>query len=119
EIRRYEKNYLLYGLNEDFKENRRYTQEALEVLAKIVPDVQNLKVASQMEYFRKELISYQGLMEQLAKSGERGQPDSRGLEEQLRSRGKSLLDLSLQLVAFERLRILEILTTLKTQLLIS
>ena len=119
EIRRYEKNYLLYGLNEDFKENRRYTQEALEVLAKIVPDVQNLKVASQMEYFRKELITYQGLMEQLAKSGERGQADSRGLEEQLRSRGKSLLDLSLQLVAFERLRILEILTTLKTQLLIS
>jgi two-component system, NtrC family, sensor kinase len=119
EIRRYEKNYLLYGLNADFKENRRYTQEALQVLAKIVPDVQNLKVASQMQTFREELITYQGLMEQLAKSGERGQHDGRGLEEQLRSRGKSLLDLSLQLVAFERLRILEIITTLKTQLLVS
>ena len=50
EMRRYEKNYLLYGLDEDFKETHRYTQEALEVLAKIMPDVKNLKVASQMEY---------------------------------------------------------------------
>ncbi|MFA4903779.1 MAG: ATP-binding protein [Desulfobaccales bacterium] len=117
EIRRYEKNYLLYGLNEDFKENQRYTQKALEVLATI--DVKNLKVASQMETFKKDLIAYQELMEQLAKSGERGQPESRGLEEQLRTCGKALVDLSVKLVAFERLRILEIITTLKTQLLIS
>lgn len=119
EIRRYEKNYLLYSLKEDFQENQRYTQKALEVLATIVPDVQNLKVASQMETFKKNLIAYQGLMEQLAKSGKRGQPEDRNLEEQLRTRGKSLVDLSVQLVAFERLRILEIITTLKTQLLVS
>ncbi|MGB8992250.1 MAG: HAMP domain-containing sensor histidine kinase [Desulfobaccales bacterium] len=119
EIRRYEKNYLLYGLEEDFKENRLYTQKALEVLAAIVPDVKNLKVASQMNTFKQDLIAYQGLMEQLAKSGERGQPASRGLEEQLRAWGKALVELSVQLVAFERYRILEIINTLKTQLLIS
>ena len=34
EIRRYEKNYLLYGQEEDFKQNQRYTQKALEELAR-------------------------------------------------------------------------------------
>ncbi|MCX5891109.1 MAG: HAMP domain-containing protein, partial [Deltaproteobacteria bacterium] len=120
EIRRYEKNYLLYGQEEDFRQNQRYTQQALEELDQIAPDVQNLRVASQLATFRQELLAYQGLMQQLAvHPKERGQPDSRGLEEQLRGRGKTLVDLSVQLVAFERRRILEIITTLKTQLLIA
>jgi len=63
-------------------------------------------------------LAYRRLMEQLmGGAGERGQPERRGLEEQLRSRGKVLVDLSEQLVAFERQRILEIIQTLKTQLL--
>jgi two-component system NtrC family sensor kinase len=119
EIRRYEKNYLLYGSQEDLKENRSYTNRALKVLAEIVPEVQNLKVASQMDTFKQELLSYRGLMEQLAQAGERSPAERRNLEEQLRGLGKSLVDLSVQLVSFERRRILEILSTLKTQLLIS
>lgn len=117
EARRYEKNYLLYGSAEDLKENQRYTDLALEVLAKIVPEVKNLKVASQMQVFKEELLAYRRLMEKMASpSGERGQSGGRGLEEQLRSRGKTLVDLSEQLVLFERQRILEIIMTLKTQL---
>ncbi|MFH1595077.1 MAG: ATP-binding protein [Pseudomonadota bacterium] len=119
EIRRYEKNYLLYGSVEDLKQNRSYTNQALDVLAQIVPEVQNLKVASQMDTFKNELMAYRGLMEQMVRAGERGQSDRRSLEEQLRSLGKSLVDLSVQLVAFERRRILEIIHTLKTQLLVS
>ncbi|OGR06624.1 MAG: hypothetical protein A3K23_02945 [Desulfobacca sp. RBG_16_58_9] len=119
EIRRYEKNYLLYGSVEDLKQNRNYTNQALEVLAQIVPEVQNLKVASQMDTFKNELMAYRGLMEQMAQAGERGQADRRSLEEQLRGLGKSLVDLSVQLVAFERHRILEIIHTLKTQLLVA
>jgi two-component system, NtrC family, sensor kinase len=117
EIRRYEKNYLLYGLAEDYQENRQYTQKALEVLATIVPEVQNLRVSSQMNTLKADLIEYQGLMEKLSKAGDRGQADRRGLEDQLRSRGKVLVDLSVKLVTFERHRIIEIISTLKTQLL--
>ncbi len=117
EIRRYEKNYLLYGLAADFEQNRQYTQQALEVLAKIVPDVLNLKVATQLETLKQELLSYQSLMEQLTR--ERDPAERRGLEEQLRTRGKTLLDLSVQVATFERQRILEIITSLKTQLLVS
>jgi CHASE3 domain sensor protein len=35
EIRRYEKNYLLYGQQEDYRQNQQYTQQALEDLSKI------------------------------------------------------------------------------------
>jgi two-component system NtrC family sensor kinase len=119
EIRRYEKNYLLYGSQEDLKENRSYTNRALKVLAEIVPEVQNLRVASQMDTFKQELLSYRNLMEQLAQARERSPAERRNLEEQLRGLGKSLVDLSVQLVSFERRRILEIIDTLKTQLLIS
>lgn len=120
EIRRYEKNYLLYGLADDLKENQRYTQQGLEVLGTLVPEVKSLKVASQLETFKQELLAYRGLMEQMSvHGGEGGQSDIRGLEEQLRARGKTLVDLSEQLVASERQRILEIIRSLKTQLLFS
>jgi two-component system NtrC family sensor kinase len=120
EIRRYEKNYLLYGDKDDFQQNQVYTQQALKELAEIVPDVQNLRIASKLGTFRQGLVSYQQLMDRLAEqiSG-RGQANRRDLEEQLRTRGKSLVDLSVELVAFERRRILEIIDTLKTQLLVS
>jgi two-component system NtrC family sensor kinase len=119
ESRRYEKNYLLYGLQEDLSQNQAYTQKVLEVLATLVPDVKNLKVASQMDTFKKEIIAYQGLMKQLAGLKNQGRPVNPELEDQLRTRGKALVDWSVKLVAFERYRILEIITTLKTQLLIS
>jgi signal transduction histidine kinase len=120
EMRRYEKNYLLYGSAEDLKENQRYTQLAAEVLEKVAVEVKSLKVASQLDTFRSELLAYRRLMEQMvAQAGERGQPENRGLEEQLRGRGKALVELAEQLVSFERQRIFEIIQTLKTQLLFS
>jgi two-component system NtrC family sensor kinase len=127
EMRRYEKNYLLYGSAEDLKENQKYTQEALETLAKIVPEVKNLKVSSQLDHLREELLAYGNLMEQmpapLGHAAERSQPRSSPTleeqEEQLRGRGKRLVEHSRQLVTFERQRILEIINSLKTQLLSS
>jgi len=108
EVRRYEKNYLLYGLEEDFKENHRYTHDALGVLARLAPDIKNLRVASQVKLFEQDLLAYHDLMGKLAESMRRGQVNRRGLEDQLRARGKALVDRSIKLVAFERLRILEI-----------
>lgn len=115
EIRRYEKNYLLYGSAEDLRENRRYIQLGLEILDKIAPEVKQLKIAPQFPLFREELLAYSGLMDELPKSAE----TRARVEEQLRERGKTLVELSLRLVKFERQRILEIIQTLKTQLLTS
>lgn len=115
EIRRYEKNYLLYGSKEDLQENRRYIRLGLETLKKIAPEAKNLKIASQFPLFQKEFRAYGQLMEELPKSGE---SHSR-VEEQLRERGKRLVEMSHHLVSFERQRILEIILSLKTQLLSS
>ncbi len=115
EIRRYEKNYLLYGSADDLQENRGYIQLGLETLDKIAPEVKSLKIAPEFPRFREEFLAYGRLMEELPHSG-----SSRSrVEEQLRERGKTLVDLSLHLVKFERQRILEIILTLKTQLLFS
>jgi signal transduction histidine kinase len=120
EARRYEKNYLLYGSEEELKENQRYTSRGLEILAKIVPEVRNLKVASQMATFKEELLAYRQVMDQVASRSEASSRlDDRNLEDQLRAHGKTLVELAEQLVAFERQRILEILTSLKAQLFIS
>jgi two-component system NtrC family sensor kinase len=115
EIRRYEKNYLLYGSEEDLKENRRYIQLGLETLDKIAPEAKNLKIAPQFPRFREDFLAYGRLMEELPGSG----ASRAKVEEQLRERGKRLVDLSRHLVSFERQRILEIISTLKTQLLFS
>jgi two-component system NtrC family sensor kinase len=115
EIRRYEKNYLLYGSAEDLRENRRYIKLGLETLNKITPEVRHLKIAPQFPLFQKEFEAYGRLMEELPKNG----ASRSRVEEQLRERGKALVALSLHLVKFERQRILEIISTLKTQLLSS
>lgn len=125
EMRRYEKNYLLYGSPEDLKENRRYAQLGMQSLEEILPEGQNLKVAAHVTRLKEELLAYQELMQSIPESRAslaRGQ--SRNLvsaeqEEEMRERGKTLVELSQYLVTFERQRILEIIGSLKTQLLMS
>lgn len=118
EIRRYEKNYLLYGQAQDFQENRTYIQKALEVLAKIAPEFKDLQGGPQLNAIKDELMSYGELMDQVHQRVDDGLPLAEaGLEERLRERGKDLVGLSQRLVAFERQRIFKIINSLKTQLL--
>ena len=116
ELRRYEKNYLLYGSTEDLQENQHYIQLGLGILDRLDPDVSSLEGASQVNLLRQEFLSYQKIMEEISSKGE-GKSISHELEEQLRERGKRLVELSHQLADFERQRILKIIQRLKTQLL--
>jgi two-component system, NtrC family, sensor kinase len=117
EARRYEKNYLLYGSGQDLKENRQYIQEAMDVLRKVSPEVRDFKGAPLLGALEKELLVYGTLMERLfSDRGERHASDPQ-LEEQLREHGKNLVGLTQQLVSFERQRILNIIRTLKAQLI--
>ncbi len=120
EIRRYEKNYLLYGQKEDLEENRNYVQVGVEVVGKIAPGVKDLEGAPQLSALRAELLGYEKVMNQVQQRMRQGQPlaDAR-LEEQLRERGKSLVEQSQQLVTFERSRIIKIINHLKAQLVTS
>ena len=117
EIRRYEKNFLLYGSAEDLAENQRYIQLGLEVLDNLEPEVKGFKGAPQVSLIRQHFSDYHKLLKKITSNGTALSPSSRReLEEQLRERGKQLVELSHQLVKIERQRILEIIMTLKGQL---
>ncbi len=116
EARRYEKNFLLYGSAEDLNENRRFTQLAIDLLEKTIPEIKDFHGVPQLTKIKLQLGDYQRLMERTAP----GRGGSSGLPvEQLREHGKALVDLSQSLVSFERERILQIVESLKTQLLSS
>jgi two-component system, NtrC family, sensor kinase len=120
EIRRYEKNYLLYGAAEDLQENRRYIEQGMEVLNKISPEMKNLKGASLLNHLGEELLGYSRLMEEMPTADRHGGPPGEAqISEQMREHGKTLVDFSQQLVQFERQQILNIINTLKAQLLAS
>jgi two-component system NtrC family sensor kinase len=118
EIRRYEKNYLLYGSPEDLQQNLDQTKLALETLEQILPEGRNLKIANELKSLKAELLAYQQLMQQIPQGQPRPLVSARQ-EDEMRERGKKLVELSRHLVVFERQRILEIINNLKTQLLTS
>ncbi|HBD06774.1 MAG TPA: histidine kinase, partial [Syntrophobacteraceae bacterium] len=120
EIRRYEKNYLLYGLTADLDEQKRYLEEGLAVLAKIAPEMKSLQGAPQLGQLEQGFRTYRQSMEKMAECVRQG-PHScaQQVEDELREHGKSLVDLSLRLATFERERIIKIIAALKTQLVSS
>jgi len=118
EIRRYEKNFLLYGSKDDLAENHQYIQRGLNVLGTLDVEVKGLEVANQVNLLRQEFLNYKKIMERISAVADH-QSIAHRWEDQLRERGKNLVELSHKLVTFERQRILEIIQTLKTQLLTS
>lgn len=118
EIRRYEKNYLLYGNEEDMAENQHYIQKCMGLLGGISPEIKDFKGAPILDKIQIEMDAYGKLIQQLIVEGRGGRPTKDvQTEEQLRERGKNLVGLSQELVSFERQQILSIIKSLKTQLL--
>ena len=121
EIRRYEKNYLLYGADEDLKENREYINKGLLIAEKIAPELMGLKGSSEMGRLHKKFIAYGRLMDEMAVEMAHKEKSTalKKIEEQLREEGKQLVELSQKLVVFEREQILKIINSLKTQMISS
>jgi len=119
EVRRYEKNFLLYGLREDQKAAIEYLDLSKEFFEKVQPDVKGLKGALQFEKLQQGMESYRQLLDELLAVTESQNSALRQKDEielQLRSTGKDLVDLSLKLANFEHSRIIQILQYLKTNL---
>jgi len=121
EIRRYEKNYLLYGADEDLKENRRYLSQGIRMAEKIAPELRHLEGTSEIEKLYNKFISYNKSIDQIAEQIAHKEKSAlyKKAEEQLREDGKKLVELSQQLVVFEREKILKIINALKTQMVSS
>lgn len=120
EIRRYEKNFLLYGSQDDLAENRRYIKKGLKVLSTISGDMKKMKGAPQIGLIEQGFAEYEKLMDQMAACVVEGrQSCENDLEDRLRAEGKNLVDRSIALVTFERERILAIVGQLKKHIVIN
>jgi len=120
EIRRYEKNFFLYGFSEAgaLAENKRYIGIALSMLRNFSPELTRLEGAPKIGLLRNELIQYGELIDRIRQAAVTRELSSmETLQKQLRQKGKALVDLSQELVKFERERIIIILEHLYAHLL--
>ncbi len=115
EIRRYEKNYMLYGHQEDYDESQAYAAKARSILARLEGNAAEFGLALEHAALKSTLADYEAQARTLT-SGQ-GLPQAE--RERLRDTGKQLVDLSQSLVTHERARILNIVHLLKRQLLFS
>ncbi|MGE4440976.1 MAG: sensor histidine kinase [Desulfomicrobium sp.] len=121
EIRRYEKNYLLYALQEDYQETLRYCDAALSIIERIEPREggligADLKGRMTLAQLRDDLRRYKELFSSLGAQGGAGNGEDDVLGIELRDQGKDLVDVVRQFVIYQRERILGIVGTLKHQL---
>ena len=119
EIRRYEKNFMLYGQQEDFDASQEYAAKARNILTKLEGNAAEFGLAQEHASLKSALAAYETLSGRVSLALGQGQGAPQAQREHLRDMGKHLVDLSQQMVLHERARILTIVQTLKHQLLLS
>lgn len=141
EIRRYEKNYLLYAMEEDHAENLVFIGRALDVIERIEPgggqsgssgssglsglsgrSGTDLRGSDGLRALRRELHGYRDTFSRLGEvqlAGQMRERERGALREDLREQGKALVAQARQIVTYQRERILGIVGSLKHQLLLS
>ena len=117
EVRRYEKNYLLYGHAEDFAESLRYSDQARTMLAAMAADVRDDQARRAVAALSAAMDAYQSRAPGLG-AGDAAATTPQLLDD-LRQTGKDMVDLSLAVKNSERSRTLQLVATLKRQLLVS
>jgi len=117
EVRRYEKNYLLYGHAEDFDESLRYIDQTRTMLDAMAADVRDGRPRRAIAGLSAALDTYQSRVLGLGTDGAAATTPQ--LLDDLRQTGKDMVDLSLSIKNTERSRTLQLVATLKRQLLVS
>lgn len=139
EVRRYEKNFLLYGTTEALNENHKQLDLALETVENIKTQVSRFKAYPLLVELKKQILSYQGAMKafstefvRISESGQRvfpgnarypgdaveNLPKNGEMVDNLRFEGQEMTVTSEELVSFEHLQIRSILNQLIEQLLV-
>jgi len=120
EIRRYEKNFLLYESKEDLKSCGQYVQDGQNVLSNIADEITYFQAAPLVHRLQQAMDDYDAAMHEAESVFSQGANSlSATIEDRLREKGKRLVDLSNELVDFERERILNLIISLKTQLVVT
>jgi signal transduction histidine kinase len=119
EVRRYEKNYLLYGTEEALQENIRQLDLALETVDTISERVEKFKVHPMLISLKKYALAYQEDMELLREQFIKNMTVVNGeLADHIRYQGQEMAELSGELVSFEHKQIRIILDELVKRLIL-
>jgi signal transduction histidine kinase len=105
EIRRFEKNYFLYGKKSDYAENKTYTAKARRLLEDNLKGFQTIADAGQISALRNDLLLYGTLMEKFVSLSHGKSGDSKELtilEQDIRKTGKDITTLAESISKTER-----------------
>ena len=120
EMRRFEKNFFLYRQSEDYQENLRYIEKAIEILDKNVSGYKNLTVSTQLNKLRDDLSKYRLLMRQFTIMGTRAYDPRLALAENaIREKGKEIVTIAENISRTERIKIQHLLDTIRKIIIIS
>ena len=118
EVRRYEKNYLLYNKEEAFRENKRYLAQAMETEKALLARADKYRVAPLLRELEGQIAAYEATMGQFSQQESFDTTKYTQIEDRLRDQGKHMTELSKNLADFERGQIHANLTVLKRQLVL-
>ncbi len=119
EVRRYEKNFLLYGTLEALQENTRQLALALETVETIAGRAARFRAHPMLTRLKKLTLSYQAGMQILTKKFQANNAVVNSeLADQIRYQGQEMTELSKSLVIFEHNQIRIILDELVRRLIV-
>jgi signal transduction histidine kinase len=118
EVRRYEKNYLLYNSQDALDENAKYLAQAREILANISVQAERFKISPKLRKLSEIIDDYGAKFAKLSTTSASIGQDYRDLVTHVREQGKQMSNLTEELTVFEHYQIRMILETLKGQLVI-
>ncbi len=121
EIRRFEKNFFLYGQQSDYRENREYLEKAVSLLDAHETAFRSVSSSAQIEALITGLSRYRYLMEQyetLRKLPADG-PDRILLEGKIRKTGKEIITISEAVAKSERKALQTMLSHSRRNLILS
>jgi signal transduction histidine kinase len=114
EVRRFEKNFFLYGQQDDYIENMNYLSKAQELMQRNMEGFGSIATPGQMEALRADLTQYRELMENYAalpsKTDARGSIQRTIAEGKIREAGKHIVTVAEEISRTERTKLQAILS---------
>ncbi|PJA80396.1 MAG: hypothetical protein CO148_03445, partial [Nitrospirae bacterium CG_4_9_14_3_um_filter_41_27] len=94
EMRRFEKNFFLYGQDSDFNENIIYVKRSQDILDSNVEKYKILEVYQQLNTMKSDLRRYRELMEKFSALRKQNTINVQPLEEMIREKGKDIVTIT-------------------------
>ncbi|MCK9419117.1 MAG: ATP-binding protein [Nitrospirae bacterium] len=119
EIRRFEKNYFLYGQQSDYDENIQYVSRARDIIDSNIKGFTAIAPSEQISSLQAGLNEYKDLMELYAKTGGTHPARKTILAANIRSTGKDIITIAEGIAKTERKDLQQILSSSRHVLLVS